>query len=122
MIVPVLLISSLLLGFVQAKGTEDKAVTNLKLGDQTIERTLQLRTHSIYAPYIDQDLQNRWWDFGADAYINTNKYIRLTRNTPSQMVYRPLFLIFTSLHSSPTGMAMVTSRIHSFQFYNRSRI
>ena len=38
MIVPVLLISSLLLGFVQAKGTEDKAVTNLKLGDQTIER------------------------------------------------------------------------------------
>ena len=48
----------------------------------------------------------RWWDFGADAYIvrfvclfsltpnlitsarikNTNKYIRLTRNTPSQMV------------------------------------
>jgi len=85
MIVPVLLISSLLLVFVQGKGTEDKAVTNLKLGDQTIERTLQLRTHSIYAPYIDQDLQNRWWDFGADAYINTNKYIRLTRNTPSQM-------------------------------------
>jgi len=81
----VLLISSLLLGFVQAKETEDKAVTNLKLGNQTIERTLQLRTHSVFAPYIDQDLQNRWWDFGADAYINTNKYIRLTRNTPSQM-------------------------------------
>ncbi|KAK7472336.1 hypothetical protein VKT23_000455 [Stygiomarasmius scandens] len=56
-----------------------------KLGNQTIERTVQLRTHSIFAPYIDQDLQNRWWDFGADAYINTNKHVRLTRNKPSQM-------------------------------------
>ncbi|KAH9485662.1 VIP36-like protein [Psilocybe cubensis] len=26
-----------------------------------------------------------WWDFGADAYVNTNKHIRLTRNRPSQM-------------------------------------
>ena len=37
-----LLMSSLLLGFVQAGGqaggTEDTAVTNLKLGNQTIER------------------------------------------------------------------------------------
>ncbi|KAF6761117.1 lectin [Ephemerocybe angulata] len=56
-----------------------------KLGNNTIERTVQLRTHSIYAPYIDQDLQNRWWDFGADAYINTNKHIRLTQNKPHQM-------------------------------------
>jgi len=78
----VLLISGLLLGFVQAEA-EDKAI--MRLGNQTIERTLQLRTHSIYPPYIDQDLQNRWWDFGADAYINTNKHIRLTRNVPSQM-------------------------------------
>jgi len=89
----VLLISSLLFGLVQA-GTEDKTVT--RLGNQTIERTLQLRTHSIYAPYIDQDLQNRWWDFGADAYINTNKYIRLTRNTPSQMGWLWSRLAFTA--------------------------
>jgi len=78
-----------------------------KIGNHTIERvrfatffrgqgvrdwhgclqTVQLRTHSIFPPYIDQDLQNRfvllnyefiplywrpslrWWDFGADAYI-----------------------------------------------------
>lgn len=36
MVAALLLISSLLLGFVQ--GTEDKAVTDLKLGNQTIER------------------------------------------------------------------------------------
>lgn len=60
---------------------DDKA----KIANRTIERTVALRTHSIYAPYIDQDLQNRWWDFGGDAIINTNKHIRLTRNRPSQM-------------------------------------
>ena len=38
MIATVLLISSLLFGFVEAGGTEDKPVTNLKLGNQTIER------------------------------------------------------------------------------------
>ena len=43
MVASVLLISSLLLGFVQAKGapdsgSDDKPVTNLKLGNQTIER------------------------------------------------------------------------------------
>ncbi|KAF5357380.1 hypothetical protein D9758_005926 [Tetrapyrgos nigripes] len=68
------------LGYAQAA---DEVKT--KLGNATIDRTVQLRTHSIFAPYIDQDLQNRWWDFGADAYINTNKYIRLTRNKPSEM-------------------------------------
>ncbi|KAF8806659.1 ERGIC53, mannose lectin, ER-golgi intermediate compartment [Phlegmacium glaucopus] len=88
-----LLISGLLVGFAQA-GTEEKTVT--RLGNQTIERTLQLRTHSIYAPYIDQDLQNRWWDFGADAYINTNKHIRLTNNWPSQMGWLWSRLAFTA--------------------------
>ncbi|KAG2015341.1 lectin [Coprinopsis cinerea AmutBmut pab1-1] len=56
-----------------------------KIGNSTIERTVQLRTHSLYPPYIDQDLQNRWWDFGADAYVNTNKHIRLTQHKPSQV-------------------------------------
>ncbi|KAJ8517503.1 hypothetical protein ONZ45_g5303 [Pleurotus djamor] len=61
------------------------AAEDTKIGEHTIERTIQLRTHSLYAPYIDQDLQNRWWDFGADSYVNTNKYIRLTRPAASQM-------------------------------------
>ncbi|KAF7782795.1 hypothetical protein Agabi119p4_2171 [Agaricus bisporus var. burnettii] len=73
--------SSLLLSGVQAGSGE----VTTRIGNRTIERTLNLRTHSLYAPYIDQDLQNRWWDFGADAYINTNKHVRLTRNKPSLM-------------------------------------
>ncbi|KAJ7721534.1 legume-like lectin family-domain-containing protein [Mycena metata] len=75
-----LLTFSLFFGFAQA-ASDDKT----KIGNSTIDRTVQLRTHSIYAPFIDQDLQNRWWDFGADAYVNTNKHIRLTRERPSQM-------------------------------------
>ncbi|KAF8055789.1 legume-like lectin family-domain-containing protein [Lyophyllum atratum] len=74
------IISGFLLGLAHA-AEEDK----LRIGNETIDRTVQLRTHSIYAPYIDQDLQNRWWDFGADAYVNTNKHIRLTQNRRSQM-------------------------------------
>jgi len=61
------------------------AASDNKVANRTIERTIQLRTHSIHPPYIDEDLQNRWWDFGADAYINTNKHIRLTRAVPSEM-------------------------------------
>ncbi|KAJ7099427.1 legume-like lectin family-domain-containing protein [Mycena belliarum] len=86
MILPNNLLSFSLLTFSLFSGvahaaSEDKT----KIGNSTIDRTVQLRTHSIYAPFIDQDLQNRWWDFGADSYVNTNKHVRLTRARPSQM-------------------------------------
>ncbi|KAK2463042.1 hypothetical protein APHAL10511_004697 [Amanita phalloides] len=53
--------------------------------DTDMQKGMHMRMHSLYAPYIDQDLQNRWWDFGADAHVNTNKHVRLTRPAPSQM-------------------------------------
>ncbi|KAI8366803.1 legume-like lectin family-domain-containing protein [Radiomyces spectabilis] len=46
-----------------------------------------LRTHSIAMPYIDDDLQNRWFDFGGDAVINTNRHVRLTSLQQSQSGY-----------------------------------
>lgn len=49
------------------------------------EKGMRLQNHCLYAPYIDQDLQNRWWDFNGDSYVNTNKHVRLTRPVPSQM-------------------------------------
>ncbi|KAG0026166.1 hypothetical protein BGZ81_006569 [Podila clonocystis] len=51
---------------------------------ETDDNLHELRTHSIYMPYIDQDLQNRWFDFGGDAYVNTYQHIRLTSDRPSQ--------------------------------------
>ncbi|KAJ9123098.1 hypothetical protein QFC22_001288 [Naganishia vaughanmartiniae] len=38
-----------------------------------IERLVSLRTHTLFAPYVDQDLQN------------TNKHVRLTQDRPSEM-------------------------------------
>ncbi|OZJ06551.1 hypothetical protein BZG36_00522 [Bifiguratus adelaidae] len=35
-------------------------------------------------PYIDQEIQSRWFDFGGDTVINTNAMIRLTGERQSQ--------------------------------------
>lgn len=48
------------------------------------ESLIPIRTHSLYMPYVDLNLQNRWFDFGADAIINTNQHIRLTPDRQSQ--------------------------------------
>ncbi|KAL1915248.1 uncharacterized protein VTP21DRAFT_7524 [Calcarisporiella thermophila] len=57
--------------------------TSLCFGQQSVS----LRTHTLQAPYIDQGLQNRWWDYGGSAIINTNKHIRLTSDQPSLQGY-----------------------------------
>ncbi|KFY88722.1 hypothetical protein V498_06684, partial [Pseudogymnoascus sp. VKM F-4517 (FW-2822)] len=47
-------------------------------------RTIPLRTHSLTPPYLDTDMQSRWWDFGGDTIIRTDKYVRLTSDRPSR--------------------------------------
>ena len=47
---------------------EDKAPDNVK--------KIPLRTHSISTPYLDSDLQSRWFDFGGDTIVRADKYIR----------------------------------------------
>ncbi|KAI8072130.1 legume-like lectin family-domain-containing protein [Gilbertella persicaria] len=49
--------------------------------------TASMRTHSISMPYIDDELQNRWFDFGGNTIINTNHQIRLTSTKQSQLGY-----------------------------------
>lgn len=41
-------------------------------------RHVQLRTHSIQKPYLDQDFQSRWWDFGGTTVVDSANRIRLT--------------------------------------------
>ncbi|KEY70221.1 hypothetical protein S7711_04330 [Stachybotrys chartarum IBT 7711] len=36
------------------------------------------------APYLDSDMQSRWFDFGGDTIVRTDSYIRLTSDRPSQ--------------------------------------
>ena len=48
------------------------------------KRSVALRTHSLQPPYLDSDLQSRWfpsftasanarWEFGGDTVIDTNR-------------------------------------------------
>ncbi|KAK4689344.1 hypothetical protein P7C73_g759, partial [Tremellales sp. Uapishka_1] len=79
-------LSRIALGLLVLSGVSTKAKD--EAGEDSlqgmIEKTVPLRTHTLAAPYVDSDLQNRWWDFGADAIINTNKHVRLTQDKPSQ--------------------------------------
>lgn len=43
-------------------------------------RHVQLRTHSLQKPYLDQDFQSRWWDFGGTTVVDPANKIRLTYN------------------------------------------
>ncbi|KAF1344591.1 putative lectin family integral membrane protein [Delphinella strobiligena] len=47
-------------------------------------KSIPLRTHSLSSPYLDTDLQSRWWDYGGDTLIRADKYVRLTSDRPSQ--------------------------------------
>ncbi|KAG6365158.1 hypothetical protein INS49_006765 [Diaporthe citri] len=48
-------------------------------------KSIGLRTHTLQQPYLDSDMQSRWYDFGGDAVVRTDAYIRLTSDRPSQM-------------------------------------
>lgn len=47
-------------------------------------KSVPLRTHSLYQPYLDSDLQSRWFDWGGDTVIRTDSYIRLTGDRQEQ--------------------------------------
>ncbi|KAI9826382.1 MAG: hypothetical protein M1832_000299 [Thelocarpon impressellum] len=35
-------------------------------------------------PYLDSDMQSRWFDFGGDTIVRADQYVRLTSDRPSQ--------------------------------------
>ncbi|KAL2271694.1 hypothetical protein VTJ83DRAFT_1065 [Remersonia thermophila] len=47
-------------------------------------KSIGLRTHTLVQPYLDSDMQSRWYDFGGDTIVRTDQYIRLTSDHPSQ--------------------------------------
>ncbi|XMA19993.1 hypothetical protein WAI453_012784 [Rhynchosporium graminicola] len=47
-------------------------------------RSIPLRTHSLAQPYLDSDMQSRWFDFGGNTIVRADRYIRLTSDRPSQ--------------------------------------
>lgn len=67
-------LAATLLGGVGAQDSDTK----------TDVKSIPLRTHSLTSPYLDSDLQSRWWDYGGDTIIRADKYIRLTSDRASQ--------------------------------------
>ncbi|SAM84315.1 related to vesicular integral-membrane protein VIP36 [Ustilago bromivora] len=58
---------------------------NIQMREMDSDAIVPLRSHSIYAPYVDSNLQNKFWDFGADTIVDTNRHIRLTQDRSHQM-------------------------------------
>lgn len=56
-----------------------KGATSVEQNGDT--RHVQLRTHSLQKPYLDQDFQSRWWDFGGTTVVDAANRIRLTYDT-----------------------------------------
>jgi len=63
-------------------GTTISATTETK--DDPDIKSVPLRTHSLYQPYLDSDLQSRWFDWGGDTVIRADSYIRLTGDRQEQ--------------------------------------
>ncbi|KAF2720840.1 hypothetical protein K431DRAFT_270124 [Polychaeton citri CBS 116435] len=47
-------------------------------------KQIPLRTHSLSAPYLDSEMQSRWWDYGGSTVIRADQYVRLTSTEQSQ--------------------------------------
>jgi len=52
--------------------------------DENGIRSIPLRTHTLSPPYLDSDMQSRWFDFGGNTIVRADQYIRLTSDRPSQ--------------------------------------
>ncbi|EPQ26668.1 uncharacterized protein PFL1_05648 [Pseudozyma flocculosa PF-1] len=66
----------------QSAWAQQKKIQQREMDSEAI---VPLRTHTVYAPYVDSNLQNKFWDFGGDTIIDTTKSIRLTQDRPHEM-------------------------------------
>ncbi|KAJ3016866.1 hypothetical protein HKX48_003813 [Thoreauomyces humboldtii] len=48
------------------------------------EKAFNLFSYSLTAPYVEENLQNKWFDFNGDTYLEVNNYVRLTSEKRSQ--------------------------------------
>ena len=47
-------------------------------------KAIPLRTHSLQSPFLDSDMQSRWFDFGGTTVVRADQYVRLTTDHSSQ--------------------------------------
>lgn len=51
----------------------------------TCPSSLPFHSSALTLPFSNRRPADRWWDFGADTIVNTNKAIRLTQDQQSEM-------------------------------------
>ncbi|KNC99959.1 uncharacterized protein SPPG_05331 [Spizellomyces punctatus DAOM BR117] len=52
--------------------------------ESSSEQYFTLFSWCLAPPYIEENLQNRWWNFGGDALMEVNRFVRLTPELPSK--------------------------------------
>lgn len=60
------------------------AITTAIMPVAAAESLVPLYSYSLYQPYIEDTLVNRYWDFGGDAIVEVNKYVRLAQDMQSR--------------------------------------
>ncbi|KAI9099882.1 legume-like lectin family-domain-containing protein [Phlyctochytrium arcticum] len=48
------------------------------------EELYTLYSYSLQPPFIEENLQNRWWNFGGDSLMEVNRFVRLTPDVSSK--------------------------------------
>lgn len=52
--------------------------------DRAGVRQIPLRSHSLSSPFLDSDMQSRYFEFGEDTIVRADQYIRLTSDRQAQ--------------------------------------
>jgi mannose-binding lectin 2 len=50
----------------------------------SLVQTQTLNDYSLTAPFLSSGINSKEWNFGGDAFMNVDKYVRLTVNQKSQ--------------------------------------
>ncbi|KAI8801295.1 vesicular integral-membrane protein VIP36 precursor [Cladochytrium replicatum] len=48
-----------------------------------VENVIPLFSYNLQPPFIEENLNNRWWNFGGDALVDVHNHVRLTSDRQS---------------------------------------
>ncbi|KAI8802608.1 vesicular integral-membrane protein VIP36 [Cladochytrium replicatum] len=61
-----------------------------------VENVIPLYSYGLQTPFIEENLNNRWWNFGGDTIVDVNNHIRLTSDRQSSKGWLWSKIMFTS--------------------------
>ncbi|KAK9380154.1 legume-like lectin family-domain-containing protein [Kockiozyma suomiensis] len=61
-------------------------------------RRVPMKTFTLQAPFLHDSLHSRWYDFGGDTLVRTDKYVRLTSDRPGQIGFLSSRLPLTAVN------------------------